>query len=336
MDNNEIKNFVSLYKRGFSTYGIAKKYDTNPQSIRYWLIKNDIELRRKWTKPNYLTEKEELKLIKLYKSGYSSMKIAKEIGVSQSTIMRHLVKLDIKRRPANGPGRKNNCNDVFFENINNQKNAYWAGFIAADGCVNQPKDFRKSRLLRIDLAIKDLNQIKKIKKDIKFSGKINFHNRKGKISSCSINIVSGKLCNDLGNLNITERKSLTLKPVRNIPNKILHHFYRGYFDGDGSIGFSKDKWRGQYSITIVGTKEFLNAMGTILKKLNIKFVIKHHPRTNKNTWLLLISGNRQVLKFTNFIYKDASTFLKRKHSIYKKMLKHFRKYNLGGIITNGK
>lgn len=52
-------------------------------------------------------------------------------------------------------------NRNFFESINTESQAYWAGFIAADGNVR--KDFLK---MRIELNIKDKNHLFKLREDI--------------------------------------------------------------------------------------------------------------------------------------------------------------------------
>ena len=50
-----------------------------------------------------------------------------------------------------------------------------------------------------------------------------------------VNVCNKKMCNDLFNLGIVSNKSLTLQFPKNIPNSLIKHYLRGYFDGDGSI-----------------------------------------------------------------------------------------------------
>lgn len=65
--------------------------------------------------------------------------------------------------------RQNSVNDDFFE-VPNELNCYWAGFIAADGCIHTGK---KQDVLSIFLALKDKNHLNRFKLDIDFDGQIN-------------------------------------------------------------------------------------------------------------------------------------------------------------------
>src|SRR5690606_8445162 len=56
-----------------------------------------------------------------------------------------------------------------------------------------------------------------------------------------LNLNSKKMYNDLLDKGITPRKSLTLKPPKNVPKDLVRHWIRGYFDGDGSVHIYNDK-----------------------------------------------------------------------------------------------
>ena len=64
-----------------------------------------------------------------------------------------------------------------------------------------------------------------------------------------------KIFNDLGNLNCIPRKTFKIDSIPNgVPYNLISHFIRGYFDGDGSVNFNKDK---SLIFQIVGQEEFL-------------------------------------------------------------------------------
>ena len=69
---------------------------------------------------------------------------------------------------------------------------------------------------------------------------------------------SQKTVNDLKKLGCVEKKSsiLTFPTSQQVPNNLIYHFIRGYFDGDGSICIT-DK---NYHISFVGTENFIKEL----------------------------------------------------------------------------
>ena len=97
--------------------------------------------------------------------------------------------------------------------------------------------------------------------------------------------------------------------------KLVSHFIRGYFDGDGCI-VKKEK-----RATIIGTESFVMSVKDILSselKINshINFVNKDSESPVRE---LRISGGRQTKKFLDFIYSDSNYYLQRKHDLYQKI-----------------
>lgn len=80
--------------------------------------------------------------------------------------------------------------------------------------------------------------------------------------NCQIQVIqslrSQKTVNDLKRLGCTEQKSLNLTfPTKEqVPPHLLHHFIRGYFDGDGSISL----YNNDYHVSIVGTESFIKSL----------------------------------------------------------------------------
>lgn len=136
-------------------------------------------------------------------------------------------------------GRKYSTNKNFFT-YPNLLNCYWAGFIAADGCVRRNK-------LSIGLAHLDANHLEQFVKDISFTGKIYYYEKAIKLEISCDNYVQ-----DLFNIfNITERKSLTLKPPHIENEDLVSAYIIGLIDGDGCISFKRP---GNICISISGTQ----------------------------------------------------------------------------------
>lgn len=177
----------------------------------------------------------------------------------------------------------------------NLTNSYWAGFIAADGCVS---DRSKTKILQLRLNKIDINHLRCFKKYLKSDCHIGVYSD----NSCSLHISSDELTKDLlKNFNITPRKSLTLKFPQNLTEKQKLAFIVGYIDGDGSIYKTRD----QLSCKILGTKNVLT---------NIKKVLKIHNKVRKTgkIYTLTFYGNKNAKQILSSLKKLSLPRLDRK------------------------
>lgn len=212
-------------------------------------------------------KKEEDKIIINNYSNISSFDIHNILkNRSVNAIRSRARKLKIKSKYMKG----RNFHDVDFFKVPNSLNSYWAGFIAADGCLTSTR-----KCLSISLSIKDKDHLELFKKTIKGTSSIGeFKGTK----SCYYRIYNCyNYYNDLYyNFSITSKKSLTLIPP-NIKNKdLVKSFIIGYIDGDGYIRMKRTK----SVIEIIGTHEVLSWINNQFSEfygLSIKTVrkIKH-------------------------------------------------------------
>lgn len=103
---------------------------------------------------------------------------------------------------------------------------------------------------------------------------------------------------------------------------LIPHFIRGYFDADGSFWFPSRKRSRNNLRTDFGcsTKNFLLKIKEYLDKENIKFSyikrIKSAGNNRTYTSYNLVSSSRDLsMKFADYIYKDATIYLKYKYDI---------------------
>lgn len=224
-----------------------------------------------------------------------AIKIASILNRTYASVKHRAIKFKIKSLVKNS-SRRNSLNEKSFEIIT-KKSAYWAGFIAADGCIYNNK-------LSMGLAEKDLFQMKELLNFLKSSAKITF-NKKQK--SVGFSISSKKICKDLyNNFNITSNKSLTLKPptkLKRPAHKIS--FIKGYIDGDGCIGLYPNR----LILSILGTKEVLEWIDNTL--LEIISTPKRNIRKIKNIHEIAYYG-KLAKKVLTFIKKSTKNGLNRK------------------------
>lgn len=139
-------------------------------------------------------------------------------------------------------------------------NSYWAGFIAADGCLT------RQGALRVALSIKDREHLEQLKSDLGFSGPIRdglTTTSAGREVACSYLVAWSKnMLSDLRrNFNLTERKTLTLLPPSRLPESLAEAFIVGLIDGDGSIHTFDYGRRPTLRLDVTGTLPVVSWVG---------------------------------------------------------------------------
>lgn len=177
---------------------------------------------------------------------------------------------DSKLSRKNGP--KYSFNQNFFS-IPNIENCYWAGFIAADGCIRYNKKTQKSGSLRIVLHGKDNIIIETFHKTIKYTGPIRYFSIDKRprvdIQLYNMNNWGPDLKN---NFNIIPNKTFLLIPPNLKDLKLQLAYIIGYIDGDGAISIIQPKrYKSKHLLLqIAGTKLMMKWISNILYKLENK------------------------------------------------------------------
>lgn len=247
--------------------------------------------------------------------GLNFKQISTELNVGYNTVLRYAKKYNLKSIIGNQGARKHNFNENFFEVIDTEEKAYWLGFIAADGCVYKNSNAWR---LQINLQGADKKHLEKFQNSIKSDYKISEKNIKNS-SVCQLKVNSKIMCMDLIKLGIVERKSLEVK-FPNIKKELVHHFIRGYFDGDGNIKNFYDKNnRHRYNFNIVGGIDMLNSIN---ERLPCKIELYKLKRNNE-IFSLETTMKNKLIQIYDFLYKDATIYLSRKKDIYDNLMSRF-------------
>lgn len=199
----------------------------------------------------------------------------------------------------------------FFSNIDTEEKAYWLGFIAADGNIS-----KTMKNMRINLNIRDKKHLEKFRQSIGGNQPIK-ENIREKNYSVYIDVNSKKICEDLQKYGITSNKSLTLDVVFNlIPQALIHHFIRGYFDGDGSINLytRPPYFYEEWELSFISTEKML----LFFQK---EFGIFHKLYTCGNNYRFGYRSKKDIEKVIHYMYKDATIYLDRK---YEKVLRFLK------------
>lgn len=196
--------------------------------------------------------------------------------------------------------------------IDTEEKAYWLGFFYADAYNNE-----KLGRLVIELQEKDKNHLYKC---AAFFGKprkpfVQLKNS-GKYTSYRLELNSKHLTKSLAKLGCHQTKSFNIIYPKWIDERLTNHFIRGYFDGDGGLHINKSD--DQMNIQIVSTQEMVLSFRNIFKsELGINSYVSHPKRYTNNTYRLDSGGSRQVKKFCDWIYKDATIYLDRKYNLFR-------------------
>lgn len=229
-------------------------------------------------------------LIKLIKEGKNNRNIAEIYNTSPKTISKRFKEHNIRPHDYK-------LNHNHFSNIDSEDKAYWLGYIFADGCI-----FLQDNCHRIEISSKDIEHLNKWIVSVEAVNKVHISKGYGKVV-----LASKQMFGDLQNLGCVQRKSLILKfPDINI--KLVRHFIRGYFDGDGSVFWEKKKNKvPQLGIAFVGTKHVLENINKYSPSfLNIR---KH---SCGSVYVSEFRGNNKARAFRDWLYKDATIYLDRK------------------------
>jgi hypothetical protein len=282
------------------------------------------------SRPSYINKilTEELLQVE-YKELQSFRKIGEKYNISRETVRYYCKKYNIETNPL----IRYNCDNNFFT-IENELTFYVAGFIAADGCVKIRKAGLNTKRyeLQFGLAKKDREFLQQLKTILKTDAPINDsivrnseRNPKWNDTLAShLTITSEKLVKDLAKYNIVPRKSLIYTfPEWLINHPLVHHFMRGYNDGDGSFYVPKlaeGKYTKQIHFSLRGTPEFLEIYRSILEhNCSLKTRIKD-IRISSGHGCLEYGGNGILSKIVQFLYRDATMFLPRKKQIIQHLL----------------
>lgn len=231
-------------------------------------------------------------------------KIAKIFKASQKGIAKILHKYGVVR----GVGKNclYNCDENFFETINTEEKAYWLGVIFADGNLQH----RGINSYIVIFSSVDKDWVEMLKNALKYDGPIRREvQHKYNKEIWKISISNEKLYNDLYSLGCVPKKSLVKKfPV--IRKDLVHHFIRGYFDGNGSVS-EHQYLPGKDNTTL--KSGFCSGSMDFLESLKAFIPAKHNAiKQHTSNCYTVTYGVKDSYQLYNYMYKDATIYLNRK------------------------
>jgi len=320
---NGIKDIIiKEYLDGKSIKNLSVEFDVAPDTLKKFLQRENVYEDR--LRFNFNGAENEI--INSYISGESTITLGNKYGCSSFTISNLLNKFDIPRKTVSECHRKYDINENYFDNIDTPEKAYWLGLLYADG-----NNFVKTNTIGIGLIAEDKYILEKLAACIYKEYRPLYFRKVGELKDKNYN--KTYICKDqyilkinnehmskvLSDHGMVNNKSLILTFPNWLNKQLYPHFIRGYFDGDGTLYFAKNR-KNACKAAIVGTKSFCTSIQTILNELDISSGV-YCTIKKSDLHMCQISSDFSCRKFLDWIYKDTDLFLDRKYQRYLMVLK---------------
>lgn len=252
-------------------------------------------------------------ICELYLEKHATYSISRKLKINKKRIYKVLKEKNIQKIKYNlDVYRKYKLEDNYFENINTEAKAYYLGLLVADGCV------RENGITTISLQEKDVDILYSFKEELKYTGPILYINTPNPKHSNvrNLSFSSKKISKDLIGYGLIQNKTYSTY-FPNIPKEFWPHFIRGVFDGDGCICYTG----GKYYFNIAGNDILVKRIQEILmQECNLSETNIRHPKKNSPTVsIMLYSGNRQLKRIREYLYRDAHFYIQRKYDKFHEM-----------------
>lgn len=252
------------------------------------------------------TEEEIQTMISMYNEGKSAAAICEVINTTPHTILNHLRKRGIQIR--NKAGYHPPINDSYFDIIDSERKAYFLGYLMADGNVMKRK--QSQPVVRMEIGRQDRYILEELKCDLDAYTNV-LDTRK---NCCSLRIHSQKLFDSLAKYGITPNRIKSF-PQQMLPSNFIHHFIRGFFDGDGWVTLTTHgRIKRTLNLGFCGNLKMMIDLRDFFEKTLNTFHLKISERGNICN--LIYSSQKDVKALCEYMYQDATIFLSRKKDKY--------------------
>jgi hypothetical protein len=307
--HNEVRR---RYDAGASANSIARSIGADPRTVR-------ASLRRTGGTRSYAETRaratalfgREAEVVAARETGMSLAAIGAEFGVDAGAVAHCLKRVGREisvREAALRRARLRNPGASYFRSIADEEQAYWLGFITADGYLTAGT---RSVRFGVELAGRDHTHLARLASRHGLSMR---STSRGFVKVASDNMA---LVHDLRIAGITERKSRDRAVVRALfrtPAGLRRHFVRGLFDGDGSAFAARS-----------GTRA-LEFSGHVLMLKAVRELVVRELAVARNQLVRPVSADPgfvtlrwrhplDLAKLAVWMYDGASVWLERKRAV---------------------
>lgn len=323
-NEDETKKIIDMYLETKDIEKMMDVFDCDEHDLRIVLKDNQVD--RKY---NSFSDELYERIIQLYKDENKKQKdICYDTVISSTCINKIVDREGIPRKGYSISNRKYSRNSHYFDIIDTPNKAYILGLLYADGCNHY--DSTRPYVITLSLQESDKLILDKIKDELQYEGPVRFvnlHDKNPNYKNQYVLVINDRHMSDtLKKCGVVKAKSLTLKFPDFLPNELLRHFCRGYFDGDGNIYYYIKN--NKCATQTVGTLDVCQKFSEILYEIDCRNSIKHPKQCGNNTFIVQTSGNKSSYKFLSWMYKDAELKLDRKYQQYLDFCKLYPKSHI--------
>lgn len=261
-----------------------------------------------------MIQKENIKeenLRNMYETDMSQQKIANFYGVSQYTIWKKMKDFGIKARPSIvvNQTRKHHINTKFFK-IWTKESAWIYGWFLGDANYSETCRIKVELSRKSEEVLYKFKEILESEHDVKRRTRRNSYNHY--IDSSYIQFFSKELADDLRRLSYAE-----------IPVEHLSDFFRGFFEAEGCVEWSKNKIiKKGGAIKVVLAQNDINILKFIQFSLSKSGIISGGSLYKNKNGLCLQFGIEDSVSFYHYIYDNPKNlFLSHKKDKFEELIR---------------
>lgn len=256
------------------------------------------------TYPKLLTPIQDAAIAADHLSGVRLADLGRKYGVYPSSIRSSL------RRSGVVPNNYTRMfNAMAFDDLTSEAACYWLGFLFADGCTVKTG-------LSINLKRADAPHLEKLRGFLRAEQPLayNITYAAGRPSErCTFRINDRAFGRKLAAMGIRRDRPSPEQHLELIPVDMLHHWFRGLFDGDGCAHKTGKLTFLAQELILLRLRDELLKIGALAQRSNAPLGAKitHYPRISR----LQFNGTVQCRRIADYLYKDATVWMERKRTV---------------------
>ena len=307
---DELERMARMYARCQNQEEVARHFGVTSIVVSRALRECGVERRIVRTEDAAKAE-----AVRLYIGGLSLGQTAKKLSISKRSVQLCVREAGVETRDPILASRKYTLNDNYFQEITDEERAWWLGWMASDGCL------KGNSTIQLSLAWTDRGHVEKFRTALGATHPIRKEERvfNGTPSGlAAFRVRSFQMFADLQRHGIHPRKTFTVKPW-NGPEEWLAHYYRGVFEGDGSI-FKAVQHRRGWTIAVAGTLAIVEGFADFVRRqLSIE---PGEIRPAGRVFQLKYWRVADVRAVIRLLYDDATCWLERKKATAEEALQY--------------
>jgi intein/homing endonuclease len=254
---------------------------------------------------------EEIDFIKKNYPLYGPKYCGKILNKSEGALYAQANRMKLKKIGVNKHPSMQKINPEQFWNINKTEVAYILGYLWADGSII----YRKNKTcnyygIRLEINSEDANDIEQYMNSLGSWAKVVRKRNENWKETTTFSTNSRDIYEFLReNDYLTKSLSEPTKILARLPDKLKPYFWRGFFDGDGSLGFAPDKNKHWKSLQFSSSYEYkwleiINLFSELkIESFNLSKYI--HPKTEHKASKITVSSKDGISKMIKYLNKSV-------------------------------